>query len=82
MNLIEELGQLQFKQSKNTKGQSLVTQILSRLEPEERLSLLEVLRNPNISSTAICELLSKHGHEVSPDTIRRFRVRLKRNESN
>jgi hypothetical protein len=82
MNLIEELEQLPFKQSKNAKGQSLVSIILSKLKTEERESLSKVLRNPNVSSATISELLSKYGHEVSPDTIRRYRVRLKRNESN
>ena len=82
MNLIQDLEQLAFNQSKNAKGQSLVAVILLKLEPEERDSLLKVLRNPNVSSATISELLSKYGYEVSPDTIRRYRHKLKRNESN
>jgi hypothetical protein len=39
------------------------------------------LSNKNVSSSTISELLSKYGHEVSSDTIRRYRVKLKRNES-
>ena len=82
MNLIEGLEQLALNQAKNAKGQSLVAIILSRLKVEEQESLLKVLSNKNISSATISELLSKYGHEVSPDTIRRYRHKLKRNEFN
>jgi hypothetical protein len=81
MNLIEDLKQLPFNQAKNAKGQSLVAIILSKLKPEEQESLINVLSNKNVSSSTISELLSKYGHEVSSDTIRRYRVKLKRNES-
>ena len=81
MNLIEDLEQLPLNQAKNAKGQSLVAIIISKLKLEEQESLLKVLSNRNISSATISELLSKYGHEVSADTIRRYRVKLKRNES-
>ena len=82
MNLIEELEKLPLNQAKNAKGQSLVAIILSKLKPEEQESLLKILNNRNVSSATISDLLSKYGHEVSSDTIRRYRVKLKRNESN
>lgn len=81
MNLIKDLEQLPLNQAKNAKGQSLVAIILSKMNPEEQESLLKVLSNRNVSSATISDLLSKYGYEISSDTIRRYRVKLKRNES-
>ena len=81
MNLIKDLEQLPFNQAKNAKGQSLVAIILSKMDLEEQESLLKVLSNRNVSSATISDLLSKYGYEISSDTIRRYRVKLKRNES-
>ena len=54
---------------------------LEKMNPEEQESLLKVLSNRNVSSATISDLLSKYGYEISSDTIRRYRVKLKRNES-
>ena len=82
MSLIEELNELQKKKSLNHKGNSLVKMILESLPKTERDTLNAALENEAISSYLIAELLIKYKHEVSVDSVRRYRVRMKRNVSN
>jgi hypothetical protein len=82
MSLIEELNQLNKKKTLNHKGNSLLKMILESLSKEERDTLNSALENEAISSYLISELLLKHNHEVSVDSVRRYRVRMRRNVSN
>ena len=82
MSLIEELNQLNKKKTLNHKGNSLLKMILESLSKEERDTLNAALENKAISSYLISELLLKYNHEVSVDSVRRYRVRMRRNVSN
>jgi hypothetical protein len=82
MSLIEELNQLNKKKTLNHKGNSLLKMILESLSKEERDTLNAALENEAISSYLISELLLKYNHEVSVDSVRRYRVRMRRNVSN
>jgi len=82
MSLIEDLNQLKKKKTLNHKGNSLLKMILESLPKAEQETLIDALKNDAISSYLISELLLKYNYEVSVDSVRRYRVRMRRNVAN
>jgi IS30 family transposase len=47
--------------------------ILEGMDESERLSLITALEDDGITSTAVAEVLGRHGHSVSTNAIRNWR---------
>lgn len=76
MAFIDDLQALESNQSLNFKNNSLMNVILNRLSTEEKDALMVAVNNKLISAQSIADLLTKNGHPISSDSIRRFRRKL------
>ena len=52
-----------------------VVKLLSNLEEDARAKLKARMDDPEVEATKLAELLTRHGHAISADTIRRHRKR-------
>lgn len=79
MTFVDDLQALELNQGLNFKNNSLINIILKRLPVAEKDALMVAVNNKFISAQSIADLLTKNGHPISPDSIRRFRRKLNMN---
>ena len=53
----------------------LVDTILDNLDEDTRVQVVKVLHDPNVSARAVGRALTRIDHEVSVDSVRKWRVR-------
>lgn len=78
MSLIEDLSKLHDSKYVNAPGNSLIKIYMRSMSPQDQEALSKALSNPNISAQSISDLLIEHDFMVSPDSVRRYRRRLKK----
>jgi hypothetical protein len=76
MTFIDDLQALELNQGLNFKNNSLMNIILKRLPIAEKDALMVAVNNKLISAQSIADLLTKNGHPISSDSVRRFRRKL------
>lgn len=57
-------------------GTCSVAAVLQQLDDEDRQTLVEWIRNPDIESTAIAEHLAQHGVTLADQPLQRHRRRM------
>lgn len=82
MSLIEDLSKLHNSKYLNARGNSLIKTYMLSMTEQDQEALMKALHNPDISAQSISDLLIEHNLMVSPDSVRRYRRRLRANVTN
>jgi hypothetical protein len=81
MGLLDDINNLKQSPWIFEKNVTLMDRILNQLKEQEQIALRAACANPNLASSAIADLLQKYGHEISVDSVRRYRRKLRKGPS-